>query len=500
MRRVHLLFSERLPVILILAICLYTTGIHAQPGNILYFMKGVPQSNLLNPALQPACNFYLGMPGLSPLMLDIESNPLRPHDLFFYDKTLNAPITALDPSADRQKLLSLLGNNNFLSTDISSNLVSFGFRAKSLYFSFSVAEKSFLRIGYPKDLFNAMYYFLLDNNGNPANLDLSGLAVNASAYNEWSLGVSEKLNDQISVGIRGKLLLGQANLSMQNTNISLNSSLTEWTLTSKFNLNESIPFLETYKDENGKTRLDTFTFNSPNKKQILDAAFLKANPGMAVDLGVEVKPISWLTISASLVDLGTIVWKRNVNSLKQDTSYVFHGIDISGFANGTDTGNIGSKILDTVKHVFTAYQTGNKAYRTYLPVKLYVGASINLGEKVSFGLLSMTELYMGKFTESVSLSANFMPVKMFSTSFSYSLINNKYHDLGVGIATKGGPFQMYWLLDYFPTTFDKLRLKNSSVALPVPMYMNAFSLKLGFNLVFGCNQKKKLLQDVPLIE
>ena len=41
----------------------FSAGLQGQQSNILYYMKGVPQSHLLNPATQPRCGFYLGLPG-----------------------------------------------------------------------------------------------------------------------------------------------------------------------------------------------------------------------------------------------------------------------------------------------------------------------------------------------------------------------------------------------------------------------------------------------------
>ncbi len=486
--------------VLLVVLILSAANVHSQPGNILYFMKGVPQSNLLNPAFQPQCNFYFGIPGVSPFMLNVQSNPVRPHDILFYNASIDSVITFLHPLADKDKFLSIFSNHNYVATDLSTSLFSLGFRIKEMYFTLGISEKAFVRVGYPKDLFRIPIYFALDKNMNPTNLSLSGLGINASAYSEISVGVSKKFTDELTVGVRGKLLLGQANINMRKTDININTSLTQWDLVSKFELDASIPFLQTMKDETGKTRLDTFNFIQPTSKQALDAALWKTNLGMALDLGVEYKPLSWLTVSASLVDFGAIKWKHNVNSLTQDTSYTFHGIDVTGVFTGADTGKIGNKILDTIKNVFKAYNNPNTAYRTILPSKVYLGATFNLGEKVSFGLLSMTEIFQGKVRESVSVSANLMPIKMFSTSFSYSLLQNKYHDVGFGLSLKTGPWNMYYLFDYLPTTFDKYKAKNSNIRFPLPVYSNAFSMKLGFNVVFGCNRKKKQLRDVPLIQ
>ena len=51
-------------------------GIQAQMNNTLYFMKGVPQSNRVNPAYAPKENVYVGIPFLAPLRVEFSSNSL----------------------------------------------------------------------------------------------------------------------------------------------------------------------------------------------------------------------------------------------------------------------------------------------------------------------------------------------------------------------------------------------------------------------------------------
>ena len=63
---------------------------------------------------------------------------------------------------------------------------------------------------------------------------------------------------------------------------------------------------------------------------------------------------------------------------------------------------------------------------------------------------------------------------------------------------KPGFVNTYFIFDYIPTAYDKL--KTGNITIPVPVYARAFSMKIGVNLVFGGSRKKKLMQDVPLIE
>lgn len=484
------------PLIAFLLLC---SNANSQQNNVMYFMKGVPQSNTQNPAFQPDYGFYLGFPGMSPMAIDVENNPLRFHDLVFYNPKIDSVITFLHPSADKGKFLALLGNNNFINTDISSSLFSLGFRINTMFFSFGIAQKEYIRLNYPKDLFTLPMYGLLDNSLNPTNLNLSGIGLNAASYTELSMGVSKNIGDMISVGVRGKVLLGQADLFMKTTDIGINTSLAQWQVHSKLDLDASVPFLNIPKNTDGTYNLNGIGMQ-PNisGSDILNAFIRKPNIGLAVDLGATVKPMDWLTLSASVVDLGYIRWSHYSYNLKQDTSFTFTGINLTSIIKG-DTANVGKMLSDSISKAFKKVNVQSGAYNTALPTKIYIGATFNLwSDRISFGLLSITELYLNTVRQSFSVSANLQPIRMFSTSFTYSLIDNTYHDFGWGLSLKLGMLNMYYIFDYIPTTYDKL--KTGGITIPVPVYAREFSMKIGMNLVFGGNRKKKLMQDVPLIE
>jgi hypothetical protein len=476
---------------------------NAQQSNVMYFMKGVPQINTINPAAQAGYGLYLGTPGFSPFSLDITNNPLRAHDLVFNNS--DSIISFLHPKADKAKFLAVLGNNNFIGTDINTSILSFGFRISSMFFSFGLSQKEYIRLGYPKDLFTLPIYGLLDKNNKPSNLDLSGMGLNAASYTEVSLGVSKEIGDMVTVGVRGKVLLGQANLYMKTSDIGINTTDSDWRFHSRLDVNASVPFLNIPKGSDGKYDLSSAGLQSDiSTNDILNAFLRKPNMGLAVDLGVIIKPMNWLTLSASVVDLGSIKWKNYSYGLKQDTSATFKGVDMSGIIRG-DTTDIGSMLMDSVFSAFKKFDVQKNSYVTGLPTKIYVGATFNLWEdRISFGVLSMTEFYLSKVRQSISLSANLRPIRGFSTSFAYSLLDNKYNDFGFGLSLKVGPFNSYFIFDYIPTSYDKLKnitIGNKTLPdIPVPVYTRSFSMKIGTNLVFGGNRKKKALKDVPLIE
>lgn len=59
--------------------------IKGQQNNSLYFTDRIPQSTQLNPALQPACTFYFGIPLVSGIEANLGNNALGLSDIYKKD-------------------------------------------------------------------------------------------------------------------------------------------------------------------------------------------------------------------------------------------------------------------------------------------------------------------------------------------------------------------------------------------------------------------------------
>lgn len=483
---------------IILAFVLIQQRVTAQYSSTMFFMKNVPQSHLLNPAYQPGCNFYLGFPGLAPIQVSVENDAVSIHDIVFYDSKLDSTIFFFHPSANKDKFLANFGPRNYISGGFSAGLVSMGFRAGSMFFSFDVSQKVLTRIRYPKDLVYIPIYFSLDEDGDPRNFDLSNFAVNATAYTEFAMGASRKfLDDQLSIGVRGKLLLGEANIRTTNADIHVNTGFEDnWEIVSKFEADASIPFATIPRDSAGKFDFGNLEFRDNLKKSDIRNVFLsKPNLGLAMDLGIVYQPVSRLTLSMSVLDLGYLRWRKNKYNVVQNVRYTFKGIEMTKFITGEDTSNFGDALRDTLKNTFTFTSLENK-YTTILPTHIMAGASYSLTKWFSLGAMGHFEIFEKQMQTEVTLSANLSAGRFFATSFSYSLLHNEYNEIGLGFAFKPGPFQFYMVFDHIPLEYDKEKNTN----LPFPSYAKGFSIRAGMNLVFGCNHKKKINKDIPLVD
>lgn len=449
--------------------------VFSQLANTLYFMRGVPQIYQINPAFQPGCKFFLGLPVLSSSQIRVQSQPLRMDDIIYYNQDKDQLITFLDPLGDKDTFLNALNKRNYINADVSLPLASFGFGKEEWYIGFDVVQRITSVMSFPDDL----AYLLIKGPGSDMNFDFNGLGSDITAYDEFALSISKKINDMITVGVRGKMLFGLANVSTNQFDATLSTGEDVWNVHSDIGINASLPFLDVVYDADGNIDFEKTEVVPDLTKKIPHLMFNPKNFGLAMDFGVDVFPIEKLQLSGSIVDFGSIRWNDNPINIKSDGDFEFNGVEINLEDNDPWT-----ELLDSLSEKFK-FVTTSEPYRTWLPTKLYLGASYYVHPKISFGLLSRTEFYKKDLRQQFTFSANFFPFKMLNAALSYSIIEGSYNNFGLGLALKAAPFNLYVVTDtgasayFFPTTTK---------------FVN---IRFGMNLVFGCGKKQKY--DIPLV-
>jgi len=456
-----------------------------QESSTMYFMQGVPQSYQLNPATQPGCNFFLGFPGISPLQVFVENSAFSLKDIIFpLDDSL---VTFLHPEVDKNDFLGNLAPVNTFQVFAGINLLSLGSRSGNLYYTFDISEKVFARLSYNDDLFD----FLLNGNQRGDRFNFSNTNVDVTSYFEIATGNSRIINERLRVGSRVKLLFGQVNVSTNNKEISLITD-EDWTINTDMKIRMSIPSFELPVDFSGEVSLDSSDlFDNLGDIDPFDAfQSIFGNVGLGLDLGIHYSLTDKITLSGSLIDLAGIRWSGNTQTLRQNASYVYSGIEI----NPGDTTGATENFFDSLKTEF-AFTSDTDPYYTMLPLKLYLGGTYHVIDQISFGILSRTEYYKKKLREQLTLSANLSPLKILTFSFSYTLFNNTYNNFGFGFSSRLGPFNLYLISDNIPTGYAV----EQSSGMIFPYDNRVLNLRIGMNLVFGCNKEKKKMADLPLV-
>lgn len=463
---------------------LLSFSIAAQPVNTLYFLRGVPQSNQLNPAFQPAANCYIGVPGVSTIQFTLSNNSLIANDVLYYDAQLDSVITFLHEKGDKNKFLNSLKSTNQLQSDFQINILDFGFKVNSYYLSFGVALKNSMSIAYPKDF--ARFGLNLFEDG--AKYDFSAMHLSEMAYTEYSMGLAKNINDKWQFGVRGKLLMGIGTFQTSKMDMKLNSSIDKVEISCDNEANISVPNLDLrFNAENGYVDTDSSDMREFSSSDYRKLAFNPKNSGVAVDLGVVYKPIEAISLSASVVDFGRIWWRDNVYNLKQQGHYNFEGVVINDINN--DSAKYFDQYVDTLKNSIKA-TNGSSNFSTPLATKLYFGTEFNPVKWFSLGLLSRTIFYPTNVWQEFTVSAQLHPIRMISTSVSYSFNNNNFTSIGAGLALNFGLMRFYIVSDHIPLYYGKQL---------VPYKAGMIDVRFGWNWMFGNPEKKARIKERPMM-
>ncbi|MDE5424082.1 DUF5723 family protein [Ancylomarina sp. DW003] len=444
-------------------------------NNTLYLMQNVPQSNQLNPAIQPECKVFLGFPGLSSIYFNYANNGFTYDDIIKDGTGLQKDSLVVDINSFHDALKS----TNRITNQLDYTFFSLGIRAKKMFFTLDVSSKVDTRLGFDKGLVS----FFKDGNaaymGRTANLGAIGLE--GTAYNEVALGASKQVTEKLTVGIKAKALFGVANMHMDDSDLSVYTSesgdLVQ--LRSKQLMKVSMPLDITEKaDPDGTNYIDDIDINDDD----MDAKFFSGtnNKGFAFDLGATYKFDEKTTFYASILDIGGIKW-NDTYELYQDATFNWKGGDWSQSGNSNDPNyreieDVMEDLTDSISDAFR-FRDKTGSYSRALPTKIYLGGSYELNKRINVGAVSRTEIYDGKLRPSLTLSANTRVIRNFSASLSYSMVNSSYNNIGVGVAAKLGPFQLY-------AVSDNVLAMNPNTA-------KTANIRFGMNMMFGCRKKSK---------
>ncbi|MGQ1910794.1 DUF5723 family protein [Marinifilum sp. RC60d5] len=459
----------------ILLIFLCSSATSQKLNNTLYLMQNVPQSNQLNPAIRPECKVFVGFPALSSIYFNYSNSSFAYKDVITDGTGIQSDSLVVDVNSFHDALKT----TNFVSQQTELTLFALGIKAKDYYFTLDIIEKEDSRFSFDKEMISFLKNGNYNYRGKTSNW--GGLGVDASYYHEIALGVSKKVNDKWTVGVKGKMLFGVANMHMEDSDMSVFTSASgdQIILNSQHRLRASVPINQISYDSDGY--VDDINFNSDD----YDADFFlnTQNKGFAIDLGMTYQMDEKTILYASILDMGAINWKSDGYEFVQDGQFTYDGTDWSQSGNSNDPNyeeieDVFEDLSDDIADEFRVSDLSG-SYSVALPTKIYLGGTHQISEKVNLGALTRTEIFNGKVQSSLSLSANARFFKNLSTSLSYTATNNSYNNIGFGLAAKAGPVQFYAISDNIMAAFK-------------PNSAQVANFRFGINFLFGCKDKTVL--------
>jgi len=441
----------------------------AQESNTMYFMKGMNQSTLMNPALHnDSSKVIIGLPVLSGMSVEANS-PFAVND-FMHKGTGDLADSLV---LDFERLHDKLNQVNTMVENFSMPLFFLGIRAKHSFFSLGISQKEMARTSFNKNLVT-----LIKDGNEPfmgKDYDLGTLGVNAMHYFEYALGYSNELmNGKLTLGIKAKMLYGKSGLQTERNAMRAITAADGTSLQMKADMkvNVSGPVTPVF-DQDGY-----FKDISDEDFDPVDYVMENGNKGMAFDLGAVYKLTPRISLYGSLIDMGKISFKKNLHNFEYKYAYDWTGIDISHSVDksGDDYVDPGDLFEDELQKMEDAFKPkrsdfNEEKFSMTIPMKIYLGGTYELNKKSNIGLLE--RIYKsGDFTQnSLTFSGNTMVGNFLSLSASYSAIGNAYDNLGLGMAVRMGFLQFFVVGD--------------NVLAISPARAQYANVNMGFNLLFG---------------
>lgn len=423
-----------------------------QQNQQLYQMHYLGESNFLNPAVQSTCKLFIGLPVISSIHLNYANSA------FSYRQLVNntSDTTSL---LQVDQTLRRLGRRTLIGTELHFTWLALGYKFNDYYFAFSIIEKNNIPITLSKDIFTLPWNGNTPFEGDYASL--RGTAIYTTHYREYALGVSKETDFGNFIGFKGKLLFGKLNIATPKTDVSLYTDPTyfDLTLEGEFRANLSAPLI--IEEVDGHINNISFDENT----DILQLIFNRKNWGVAVDAGFIQQVSDRVSASGSIVDLGFIRWRSNLNNLYTSNEITYRGILV-------DTGNVMQSIMDSIQ-----FEVSQDPYFTMLPLKLYLGADYDVTDKFSLRGLTSAVIYRTKFAPALTLGLDYNPFGHFHVVSSYSLMYRAFNIVGLGFSIGRGPVQFYAVSD-------------NAAGMIWPLSARNLNLRFGLNLNFGCNQKE----------
>ena len=397
-------------IYLIIALVLTSVTMSAQNLRTGYFLDGYSYRYQFNPAFQGDRGF-MSLPVFGRIGFGAETS-LAIKDIL-YPTSSGTLGTFLHPDVSDNLVLKNLGKRTMVNTNIDLNLFALGFRVKKTYHTLDMSLRANADMTLPGDIFRFMKVGGSDGN---TMYDFANLGLSSDMYAQVAYGFSRRFLDTFNVGIRVKALMGLASARTDIGNLSLKLDKDQWMVHAAGSATfSSIPAMMIAGNE------DVDIINE------MMSMMKSPNIGFAADLGVSVDLFKYLTLSASIIDLGFIGWNNvGIYRLKNEP-WVYEGFDIS--ATPGESADMNEQLNAKLEELgalfnFSEITPETKAkYRQKLSMTLHVGVEARLPfyERLSAGLLATHKVNGPHSWTEGRFSVNWALLRWFSLAANYAV-------------------------------------------------------------------------------
>ena len=334
------------------------------------------------------------------------------------------------------------------------NLIGFGAftRNHKNFWSFDLNARVTTDATLPYSLFD----FLKRGNSG----DISDIGITADSYLEAGFNYSfPLLDDKLYIGVRAKFLMGVARARMYFTQFNVSHNEERWLINAAGGLDITAAGLDVKTELNDHGE-EVYKMDDISLKPTSPAGY-----GFAVDFGATYDILPNLQASLAVNDLGFIGWSKNKNVTGYSAKELsFTGVTVT--EDGTESPDFDIDVLEFHKGAAKS-------------VSRMLRASINAGleyevwrHKIGIGLLYTARVWEYKTLHNITGSVNFHPIRWFTVTGSYSVIDNRGG--AVGLALNLNPS---WINFYLAT--DIVTAKHTPQFIPIKQSVMNVTLGIG---------------------
>lgn len=447
--------------ILLLVILSGLVKIYGQQNHTLYFLHHVPQTNMLNPAVQNECKVFIGLPVISSQHFNAANSG------FTMNQLLNTQ-TPDEYSIDVSKINKKLGKRNYFSSEGYLDLLGFGVKIKGRYYlTFGIRERNDLNLFYTKNLFSLAYKGNTQYEGEWVSLKGNGLQFHH--FREFSLGISKIIDENTTYGIRAKLLFGKLNFKTTRVNVQLFTEANTFNLLfqNDFRFDASLPV--SLDSSDGHLRINNEYYSTDPFELI----FNRQNMGFAIDAGFIYQYDERTTLQGSLLDLGLIPYRSNLTNYSIEGEFPYEGPLGDTIITENYAWDLWDRINDSMEVSLT-----RESYINFLSPRLYLGITYRFNRKLSANALLAARITKQKVQSGLTVSGIWRPNNSFATSVSWSYLHRSINNIGAGLVLGRSPVQFYLVSD-------------NVLGFIWPQSTKNLNLRFGFNMIFGCRERHR---------
>ena len=340
--------------------------VFGQNKQLLYNFDDLPQNLLSNPGAETSFDMHVGIPLLSQIHFSAGSSGVTFYDIFKVDDTsINDRIGAS---------IEQLSDKDFFSINQQLEILFIGWRdQKKRYYSAGIYQEMDAFLYFPKDLAVLAYQGNKDHINRTFNFH--DVAFTAEVLNVFHLGVTNYFSEDLNYGARAKVYSGIFNArSINNRGIFRTSPSPEGQNIYRHFVTGLDAVVKTsgwasLTDSDNPTRVGV-------AKELAGRAFFGGNLGLGLDFGFTYYINERYKLTGSIVDLGFVHHKKDVENYHYFGDYQTDGIELDFPPPGEPTpsywdiweNDLDRKLQDEVRY---------NSYLTWRPVK--INASIDFG-------------------------------------------------------------------------------------------------------------------------